>query len=250
MSTTDHKCDGCGIVLAGYTPADPLLCGACVKARDGRDLFSRLFSSELAAFHAAMDRKEHELDTFGYGGDPRKPVAMTGLASPSSLEPGEIDRLRVEAMAAWDQLRADVDALKAALGKPTFYVRPAPSSPPREDYVRVTVTALGYTFEPAVEYRDGDQFWRIASKLRARAHHVADFLTKTATEEVYADFEARPVTAARIADRQPDSMVAARKVAGLIAEAWPDRAYFVEVWQEGREGFAQVFQPFGVPRNR
>lgn len=31
---------------------------------------------------------------------------------------------------------------------------------------------------------------------------------------------------------------------------WPDRAYFVEVWQEGRRGFAQVFQPFGVPRNR
>jgi hypothetical protein len=25
--------------------------------------------------------------------------------------------------------------------------------------------------------------------------------------------------------------------------------HFVEVWQDGASGFAQVFQPFGVPRN-
>jgi hypothetical protein len=46
-----------------------------------------------------------------------------------------------------------------------------------------------------------------------------------------------------------DAMDAARRIMRHIVKAWPDRAYFVEVWQEGREGFAQVFQPFGVPRN-
>jgi hypothetical protein len=121
--------------------------------------------------------------------------------------------------------------------------------PPREDYVRVTVSALGYTFEPAVEYRDGDLFGRVGYKLRSCAHNVAHDLMRKTTEEVYADFDARP-TPELIIERSPDAMAACRAVAARIADIWPDRAYFVEVWQEGREGFAQVFQPFGVPRNR
>jgi hypothetical protein len=47
-----------------------------------------------------------------------------------------------------------------------------------------------------------------------------------------------------------DSMAVCERIGDAISEVFPDRAYFVEVWQNGRRGFAQVFQPFGVPRNR
>lgn len=97
--------------------------------------------------------------------------------------------------------------------------------PPREDYVRVTHTAHGYTLEPAVEWRDGDDFTASVNVLRSIVGEVA----------------VRPLGG--VMDR-------AHECAKIIVRCWPDRAYFVEVWQEGREGFAQVFQPFGVPRNR
>lgn len=96
--------------------------------------------------------------------------------------------------------------------------------PPREDYVRITREAHGYVIEPAVEYRDGDDFQYVARELEIAVLDWARNLT--------------------------DQMAAARAVAKGIQHRWPDRAYFVEVWQDGREGFAQVFQPYGVPRNR
>lgn len=98
--------------------------------------------------------------------------------------------------------------------------------PPREDYVRVTFEAFGFTFEPAVEFRDGDDFDAVAAKL----------------ENVATD---------SLAWEMPrNQMDAARRMQRHIAKTWPDRAYFVEVWQDGKRGFAQVFQPFGLPRNR
>ncbi len=95
---------------------------------------------------------------------------------------------------------------------------------PREDYVRVSFETHGWTFEPAVEFRDGDDFNTIAAELKDAATEIAWELPR-------------------------DHMEAARRVMYHIMKKWPDRAYFVEVWQEGREGFAQIFQPFGVPRN-
>jgi hypothetical protein len=137
-------------------------------------------TDEFEAAHAAMDRKERELDEHGYGGDPQKPPArVVGLDS---------------------------------------FVRP-----PREDYVRVTSEHDGWTCEPAVEYRDGDSFSGLAAALK----QLMEGVTWTS-----------------------DAIARARVIAKLIEIRWPDRAYFVEVWQDGQEGFAQVFQPFGVPRNR
>ena len=149
------------------------------------------------------------------------------------LGPGDVDALAHEV----DDLSRRVIALEG-------------QRPPREDYVRVTVSAFGYTFEPAVEYREGDLFGKVSYRLRSCAHRVAHDLMQRTAEEVYADFDARPMTTKRIIEWSPDAMAACRAVAARIADVWPDRAYFVEVWQEGREGFAQVFQPFGLPRNR
>lgn len=100
--------------------------------------------------------------------------------------------------------------------------------PPIEKYVRTTVTEHGYTLEPAVEWRDGDSFAHIVELLAAIAGAVAG-------------------ASRHVGD---DAMECAIDLGGTIAVRWPDRAYFVEVWQEGQSGFAQVFQPFGIPRNR
>lgn len=94
--------------------------------------------------------------------------------------------------------------------------------PPREDYLHITREVHGYKVEPGVEYRDGDDIEYIGQELW---HIVKDW------------------TGA-------DQMLAARAVGQGIAHRWPDRAYFVEVWKDGSIVMAQVFQPFGVPRNR
>jgi hypothetical protein len=101
---------------------------------------------------------------------------------------------------------------------------PAFERPPREDYVRATVECDGFTAEPAVEYRDGDDFPYLVEELRVI---VKDW-----------------------AGPGLDQMQAALAIGRGVQHRWPDRAYFVEVWQDGRSGFAQVFQPFGLPRNR
>lgn len=98
--------------------------------------------------------------------------------------------------------------------------------PPREDYVRVTCQWRDCTVEPAVEYRDGDDFADVAALLKNVVQGQCD-----------------------VPDRFADEMMIARILGACIGGMWPDRAYFVEVWQDGKEGFAQVFQPFGVPRN-
>jgi hypothetical protein len=100
----------------------------------------------------------------------------------------------------------------------------APPRPPREDYVRATLEFDGFTYEPAVEYR-GDDFDNVVLQLRALAKIVGYVHEGT------------------------DPMLRAQAIGDLLARRWPDRAYFVEVWQNGTEGFAQVFQPWGCPRN-
>lgn len=93
--------------------------------------------------------------------------------------------------------------------------------PPREDYVRVTVEHGGWTIDPAVEWREGDAFADVAAKLEMCVLMRDD----------------------------RDAMAMAHFVGRRIVELWPGRAYFVECWQSGSHGFAQTFQPFGVPRN-
>lgn len=99
--------------------------------------------------------------------------------------------------------------------------------PPVEKYVRTSIEFGGYTSEPAVEWRDGDDWAVMISHLEDIAHRVF------------------------VSHHPPrHQMDAARQLGAGMAQRWPGRAYFVEVWQEGKSGFAQIFQPFGVPRNR
>jgi hypothetical protein len=97
--------------------------------------------------------------------------------------------------------------------------------PPVERYVRVTIDFGGYTYEPAVEWRDGDGFYEMTERLDAIARDPD-----------------RPT-------RGSDSMEQAELIGLALRGTWPDRAYFVEVWHGEKNGFAQIYQPFGVPRN-
>lgn len=98
-------------------------------------------------------------------------------------------------------------------------------SPPRESYVRHSIEHGPYTLEPAVEWRWGDSFHDVATKLELLA------------------------TGAKL-DAVTDPMTVAVRVAEGIKALWPDRAYFVEVWENDRPGFAQIVQPYGLPRDR
>lgn len=96
--------------------------------------------------------------------------------------------------------------------------------PPRESYVRATVEAHGYTLEPAVEWRTGDCF-----------EHVVETLRILAIESAKLEFS--------------DLMRTATYCGDAIRTRYEGRAYFVEAWQDGECGFAQVYQPWGVPVN-
>lgn len=103
----------------------------------------------------------------------------------------------------------------------TEYVRP-----PREAYVRASRPTVGGAFvEPGIELRDGDVFRDIEGELLTML-----FETDPGRDE----HDPR-----RIAD----------PLEQRIRERWPDRAYFIEV-HDPRGGWLQIFQPFGVPRNR
>lgn len=98
--------------------------------------------------------------------------------------------------------------------------------PPCEDYVRTSVEVGRHTFEPAIEYREGDDYDRLVNLL--------DDVAKAAT-----------------ALKEPaNPMDRAKWIGKQLARLWEDRAYFVEVWEAGRRGFAQSVQPFGFPRNQ
>lgn len=102
--------------------------------------------------------------------------------------------------------------------------------PPLENYVRATVigSTAAWTCEPGLELRDGDKFRSVMRDL----HEVA--------------------TAAVLDAPADDPFARAQHVALRVREVWPDRAYFVEMHQcvGPHAGWVQIFQPFGVPRNR
>lgn len=103
--------------------------------------------------------------------------------------------------------------------------------PPIERYVRCSHEVGVVTFEPGVEYRDGDDFSAVLARMREITALVAE-----------AEFHqgALMVTA----------MDRSRAVCDVFAAEWPDRAWFCDVFDSGPRGWAQTFQPFGVPRNR
>jgi hypothetical protein len=96
------------------------------------------------------------------------------------------------------------------------------SRPPRELYARATINRGEFTHEPAVEFHGGDDYDDVVAKLEACAE----------------------------IEIPPDPIAASLEIGAAIAALWPGRAYFVESWQTGRRGFAQVFQPYGLPRNQ
>lgn len=102
--------------------------------------------------------------------------------------------------------------------------------PPLENYVRTTVIGStgAWTCEPGLELRDGDVFRTVMRDL----HDVA--------------------TAAVLDAAHDDPFARAQHAALRVREVWPDRAYFVEFHQNlgPHAGWVQIFQPFGVPRNR
>lgn len=65
------KCPRCG----GRPAPGGLYCA------DHASNFFAIFDRECAAAHAAMDRKEAEMDKYGYGGPPGAPIAkVVGLS--------------------------------------------------------------------------------------------------------------------------------------------------------------------------
>ena len=97
--------------------------------------------------------------------------------------------------------------------------------PPREVYVRASrPTTSGAVVEPGIEYRDGDSFDEISQRLWT----------------ILFDGDL---------DGESDVARIAAPIELAIQQRWPDRAYFIEV-HHYRGGWIQIFQPFGVPRNR
>ena len=94
--------------------------------------------------------------------------------------------------------------------------------PSREVYVRTTINRNGFTFEPGLELRAGDDCEALQTHLRLICHSTMhDYPTSRSVEAV----------------------------ADGIAKSWPERAYFIEVFSHDGSWF-QVFQPYGLPRNR
>lgn len=97
--------------------------------------------------------------------------------------------------------------------------------PPVERYLRCSVTVGEYTVEPGLEWRDGDNRLAMLAQLDRIAASIARW---SAAGE--------PMEVAR--SREPQ-----------FAALWPGRAWFVEV-HSADGAWTQIFQPFGVPRNR
>jgi hypothetical protein len=57
----------------------------------------------------------------------------------------------------------------------------------------------------------------------------------------------------RVDDANPeaDADTMAELVKAALVDSWPSRAYFIESWfSKAEDDWIQIFQPFGVPRNR
>lgn len=95
--------------------------------------------------------------------------------------------------------------------------------PAREAYVRVSYMRAGFEVHPGVELCDGDSVDAMMDLLGAFA-------------------EAAHRT------QGPHHVHVTQHMEALIAKEWPERAYFIET--ESARGGVQVYQPFGMPRNR
>ncbi len=92
----------------------------------------------------------------------------------------------------------------------------------REVYVRLTDTQDGFDITPGIEGRPGDNVTLMLNVLRrlAKWGHT----------------------------RAPDHEAVVELIEGFIKIAWPSRAYFIETETDG--GGVQVYQPWGMPRER
>lgn len=103
--------------------------------------------------------------------------------------------------------------------------------PKREAYVRAEVpwyddeTGDVVNIEVGLELRPGDNWGDL----------VTGLLTMV---EGWVEDEPHPSSLVQVGE----------EVEALLRLAWPDRAYFVEVWPPGDKGWIQIFQPYGIPR--
>lgn len=95
-----------------------------------------------------------------------------------------------------------------------------------EHYARCTVAINGLTVEPGVELREGDDFAALQDDLREFAHWVGSLsvLFTTSRFELLCTME--------------DAAVA----------RWPERAWFVEIFDESGS-WSRSYCPMGMPRS-
>lgn len=103
--------------------------------------------------------------------------------------------------------------------------------PEREAYVRVSVTRDDVEVCAGLEFRAGDDVQKLYGAIDVAMRYALwhTVLNVDALEKV-------------------DDMVIAHTCERQLREAWPDRAYFLEVTRGPAEQWVQVFQPFGLPR--
>lgn len=97
-------------------------------------------------------------------------------------------------------------------------------SPPIERYIRCSVTVGNWTVEPGIEWREGDDFNSVTEQLGRIASAIA-----------------------RRAAMTYDPIRASRRHEPMFADAWPGRAFFVEVHDAKFERWTQTYQPYGIP---
>lgn len=101
--------------------------------------------------------------------------------------------------------------------------------PAREAYVRGVVTCGAIEVCAGIEYRAGDRFVHLRNTVRTLVGFALLGILGSDRHTLDEDTISLSVEAA-------------------FRHRWPDRAYFVEVGNDD-EGWIQIYQPFGVPRN-
>ena len=101
------------------------------------------------------------------------------------------------------------------------------SRPPVERYARTTFTTAGITIEPGIQYELLENVVELGRRLR----------------EIAAEAAAHRMALGAYAI---DSVAIA--VERAVAATWPERAFFVEVY-DADGNWIQIFQPYGLPRN-
>lgn len=99
---------------------------------------------------------------------------------------------------------------------------------PREAYVRAVIEQDGVEIIAGLEFRRGERGKLLGVQLRIVVNLAIVRLLKHAALD--------------------DDEVIAQAVEERIVAQWPDRAYFLEVGRDKQ--WIQIFQPWGVPRER